>query len=107
MGNVKHIVWCTPEYEEEKRLAENLHTAASRSYHARRAGLGMCPAYHRAGSKEVVSGQLFSRTTVDIGGRLRVACTTVWACGCRYKRAYVRQLHYYKDGDQLRIAVVE
>ena len=107
VGSVTAICWTTQEYEEEKKLAEVLHEKDARTYHARRAGLGMCDNYRKSGSGHVVSGKLFSRATVDLGGRLRVTVQVRWACGCRYDRAYVRQLHYYADGDQLRIAVAE
>ena len=107
MGTVTALEWTTPEYEEEKKLAEVLHEKAARTYHARRAGLGMCDDYRKSGSGHIISGRTFSRATVNIGGRLRVTVQTLWACGCRYDRAYVRQLHYYKEGDQLRIAVID
>ncbi len=107
MGNVRPIIWITPEYDEEKRLATQLHLEESRRYHARRAGLGMCPAYHRSGSEELAGGRFHSTATVNIRGQLRVTAAIWWACGCRYKRDYTRQLHHYQDGDQLRIAVEE
>ncbi len=107
MGTVSEIRWLTTEYEKEKDEATELHLAESRRYHARRAGLGMCDDYRRSGSNEVTSGRFHSSAAVDLRGQLRVSCTVWWKCGCRYNRHYVRQLHYYSDGDQLRIAVTE
>lgn len=105
MGDVSHICWVTPEYRLEQDYAEQVLLKEARSYHAKRAGLGMCDDYRRSGSNEIISGRSRVYTTVDIRGQLRVSVRVFWACGCRYKRTAVRQLHYYQDGDQLRIAV--
>lgn len=95
----------TREYDAEKAEAEQLLLKEARSYHARRAGLGMCDDYSRSGANEIVSGRSQCYATVNIRGRLRVTVRVVWACRCRYERSAVRQLHYYQDNDQLRIAV--
>lgn len=107
MGDVTDITWFTREYEEEKKHVEEIHVKEGRSYHARRSGLGLCDDYRKSGSGHIVSGHLFSSATVGLRGYLRIRCTIWWACGCRYDRTYARQLRYYKDGDQLRIAVAE
>ena len=105
MGTLTRLCWMTDEYQEEKLEAEQILLKEARSYHARRAGLGMCDDYRRAGAADIVSGRSQCYAEVDLRGRLRITVSVHWACGCRYKRSAVRQLHYYQDGDQLRIAV--
>ena len=107
MGTVSSIIWCTAEYEEEVNEALEKHIHDAEIYHRRRLGLGMCGDVRRSGINYLASGQLFKSATVDLAGRLRVHISVHWGCKCRYKRTYVRQLHYYADGDQLRIAVTE
>lgn len=107
MGTVSRIIWVTSEYREEQNEAEQVLLKEGRLYHARRAGLGMCDDYRRSGANELVSGWSGVHTEVDIRGRLRVTVRLQWACGCRWKRSAIRQLHYYQDGDQLRIAVTD
>ncbi len=107
MGKPSKIVWKTQEYEEERKLAEDLHVKAAVTYHSRRIGLDLCSNRRKSGRGDGHSGSLFGSATVDIRGRLRIRCTVWWACGCRYDRTYVRQLHHIKDGDQLRIGIAE